>query len=117
MTRTREIPTLMATDRVTRLGRARFGVTQDMDGRHYSAAIPLPLGFGLFVGHYPGDHFSLFFRSYNWAMSDFHDMASRLDTREGRRWIRVNPKRVKPLAAKWDATGRGHYLYTFKAVR
>ena len=113
----REIETTAAEDVIYRLGRARFGVTEDMDGKHYSAAIPLPLGFGLFVGHSEGDHLSLFFRSYNWAMSDFHDMANRLDTREGRRWIRVNPKRVKPLAAKWDATGRGHYLYTYKAVR
>ena len=117
MTRTREIPTFMATDKVTRLGRARFGVTEDIEGRHYSAAVPLPLGFGVMVDHSAGDHISVFFRSFQWAMRDFYDIGNRIDTREGRKWWGKGPRQVKPLAAKWDATGKGYAMHTYKAVR
>ena len=113
----REIETTAGEDVIYRLGRARFGVTEDMEGRHYSAAIPLPLGFGLNVDHSAGDHISVFFRSFQWAMRDFYDIGNRIDTREGRKWWGKGPRQVKPLAAKWDATGKGYAMHTYKAVR
>lgn len=113
----REIETTAAEDVIYRLGRARFGIIRNQYGKDYSAAVPLPLGFGLMVNWSPGDHVSVFFRSFVWAMRDFYDIGNRLDTREGLRWWRKGPRQVKPLAAKWDATGRGFALYTYKAVR
>lgn len=101
--------------KVYRLGRARFGVNPRE--RYYDALIPLPFGFGIYASHSPGDMTSVHLRSWQWARFDFYDVGLRADTRQGHSALKFRAGSVRPLADRWDESGRGLWMHVHKAAR